>query len=59
MARTKQMAQGAAITQGKSRATYPHRKEVRKQAKPKKQLGPRSDPKVPVAVRLARENVAL
>ena len=59
MARTKQMARGAAITQSKPRATYPHRKEVRKPAKPKKWLGPRSDPKVPVAVRLARENAAL
>ena len=59
MARIKQMAQGAAVTQGKPRAMYPHRKEVRKQAKPKRRPGPRSDPKVPVAVRLARQNVAL
>ena len=59
MARTKQTAQNSAVTQGKPRAMYPHQKPVRKPAKPRRRLGPRSDPRVPVAVRLVRENAAL
>ena len=58
MAHTKQTSWGVALS-GKSRATYPHRKEVHKQTKPKKRLGSTTDPRVPIAVWLARENVAL
>ena len=58
MARTKQTSRGGAVG-GKPKATYPHTKPVRKQTKPRKRVGSRTNPQIPAAVRLARENAAL
>ena len=60
MACTKQTARGAALAGKPPRATYPHKKPIkRKQVAPKKRWGAINEWGIPPAVKIARENAAL